>query len=172
MYQTSIGAHHHRSGRGVEKIRLPEGVTPVPALFQKAGYFTCIGSGLPGESRRGNKAAQGGGLGKTDYNFEYEAAMFDSHDWAGRKSDQPFFMQVQLAGGKLRGGTNASAIKLLEAAAKEFGAATVPRRSRCRLTTRATPCCGIGRRSRCRAFDGLHVGRSSPFGTGRAAGEH
>ena len=128
MYQTSIGAHHHRSGRGVDKIRLPEGVTPVPALFQKAGYFTCIGSGLTGETRRGEKAPQRGGrgLGKTDYNFEFDAAIYDSHDWADRKPEQPFFMQVQLAGGKLRGGTDASAARLLEMAAKEFGAATDP----------------------------------------------
>jgi arylsulfatase A-like enzyme len=126
MYQTSIGAHHHRSGRGVEKIHLPEGVTPVPALFRNAGYFTCIGSGLPGKSRRGNKAGQGGGLGKTDYNFEYDPKIYDAHDWAPRKPDQPFFMQVQLAGGKLRGSTDAAAIKLLDTAAKEFGAATDP----------------------------------------------
>jgi arylsulfatase A-like enzyme len=47
MYQTTIGSHHHRSGRGVEKIELPAGVEPVPALLQRAGYYTCIGSGLP-----------------------------------------------------------------------------------------------------------------------------
>src|SRR3954468_16003544 len=47
MYQTSIGAHHHRSGRGTEKIYLPASVELVPALFQQAGYYTCIGSGLP-----------------------------------------------------------------------------------------------------------------------------
>ena len=29
MYQTTIGAHHHRSGRGTEKIHLPAGVAPV-----------------------------------------------------------------------------------------------------------------------------------------------
>src|SRR5918999_4437271 len=34
MYQTSIGAHHHRSGRGTMKIHLPQGVTPVPRLFK------------------------------------------------------------------------------------------------------------------------------------------
>ncbi len=123
MYQTTIGSHHHRSGRGVEKIHLPDGVTPVPALLQKAGYFTCIGSGLPGEGRAGKK---GGGLGKTDYNFEYDAAMYDAADWAGRKAGQPFFMQVQLGGGKLRGGTDASATKLLERAKAEFGSATDP----------------------------------------------
>ena len=44
MYQTSIGAHHHRSGRGQAKITLPAGVVPVPVLFQRAGYFTANGS--------------------------------------------------------------------------------------------------------------------------------
>ena len=40
MYQTSIGAHHHRSGRGKLKIHLPQGVAPVPKLFKDAGYHT------------------------------------------------------------------------------------------------------------------------------------
>jgi arylsulfatase A-like enzyme len=125
MYQTSIGAHHHRSGRGVEKIHLPDGVTPVPELFQKAGYFTCIGSGLLNEPKK-DKKGKGSGLGKTDYNFEYDPKMYDSHDWAGKKPEQPFFMQVQLAGGKLRGGTDESAKKLLETAEKQLGTATDP----------------------------------------------
>ncbi len=128
MYQTTIGAHHHRSGRGTEKIHLPTGVLPVPVLFQQAGYFTCIGSGLPGARRAGKqgKADAGGGLGKTDYNFEWDAKMYDANDWAGRKPGQPFFMQVQLAGGKLRGGTDDSAKQLLARAEKEFGGATDP----------------------------------------------
>ncbi len=128
MYQTSIGAHHHRSGRGVKKIRLPDDVAPVPALFQAAGYFTCIGSGLTSDQGAGKKGrkSNSGGLGKTDYNFEYDAAMFDSHDWAGRKPDQPFFMQVQLAGGKLRGGSDEAAARLLDTAATDFGAAIDP----------------------------------------------
>src|SRR5262245_63617383 len=29
MYQTTIGSHHHRSGRGTERIVLPAGVEPV-----------------------------------------------------------------------------------------------------------------------------------------------
>src|SRR5688572_11415376 len=33
MYQTSIGAHHHRSGRGTERIRLADGIALVPSLF-------------------------------------------------------------------------------------------------------------------------------------------
>lgn len=135
MYQTTIGAHHHRSGRGVEKIRLPDGIVPVPVLFQKAGYYTCIGSGLPavgrtGKAKNAKKGVEGGegarGLGKTDYNFEWDPGMYDAADWAGRKPGQPFFMQVQLAGGKLRGGNDESAKRLLERAKEEFGAATDP----------------------------------------------
>jgi arylsulfatase A-like enzyme len=119
-YQTTIGAHHHRSGRGTEKIHLPDGVTPIPMLFQKAGYYTCIGSGLTTPGRRG-------ALGKTDYNFEWDAKMYDSNDWAGREPGQPFFMQVQLPGGKLRGGSDASARKLSERAEAELGGATDPK---------------------------------------------
>ena len=62
-------------------------------LFQKAGYYTCIG---------GYNAA-GGKLGKTDYNFTWDPGIYNGNDWAGRKPGQPFFMQVQLNGGKYRG---------------------------------------------------------------------
>lgn len=111
-YQTTIGAHHHRSGRGELKINLPGDVVPVPVLFQKAGYYTCIG----GFGATGDK------LGKTDYNFEWDRKMYDGNDWSGRKAGQPFFMQVQLHGGKHRGqGPN----KNWQArVAKEFGANT------------------------------------------------
>ncbi|MBL9189320.1 MAG: sulfatase [Opitutaceae bacterium] len=135
LYQTTIGAHHHRSGRGVERVVLPAGVEPVPAIFQRAGYYTCIGSGLPAVSRNGKaKAAKkksadgegGDGLGKTDYNFDWDPKIYDGADWAGRKPGQPFFMQVQLAGGKLRGGNDASAQALSARAKAEFGAATDP----------------------------------------------
>jgi arylsulfatase A-like enzyme len=125
MYQTSIGAHHHRSGRGRLKIELPSGIVPVPVLFQQAGYYTCNGSGLPGVGPNGrpNNRDQ---VGKTDYNFEWDAAMYDSHDWAGRAEGQPFFMQVQLPGGKLRGGNDESAIALSRRADSELGGATLP----------------------------------------------
>src|SRR5688572_20356016 len=122
MYQTSIGAHHHRSGRGVEKIHLPEGVRPVPALLQEAGYYTCIGSGLPEVKPRG----RGAGLGKTDYNFEWDKRIYDGADWSGRAAGQPFFMQVQLPGGKLRGNKDEGARRLLERARREFGDAVDP----------------------------------------------
>lgn len=94
MYQTSIGAHHHRSGRGRLKIHLPDGVVPAPVLFQRAGYYTCIGS----------PETKGRGLGKTDYNFEWDRSMYDGNDWSLRKPGQPFFMQVELHGGKFGAG--------------------------------------------------------------------
>ena len=94
-YQTSIGAHHHRSGRGVEKIRLPAGVVPVPALFQQSGYHTALGGPLVANTPR---------LGKSDYNFEWATSIYHGNDWASRKPGQPFFMQVQLHGGKYREG--------------------------------------------------------------------
>lgn len=136
MYQTTIGAHHHRSGRGELKIHLPEGVTPVPALFQKAGYHTCIGSGLPGKDHRGmdifpgnrkgkGKAAGRAPLGKTDYNFEWDPAIYDSHDWADR-GDKPFFMQVQLHGGKLRLDSLEANRALAARAREELGSSTDP----------------------------------------------
>jgi len=102
MYQNSIGSHHHRSGRGEHRIQLPDGVRPIPELFQQAGYFTCIGSGLPTHDYRSLPTTKPR-RGKTDYNFDWDAKMYDSHDWASRKKQQPFFMQVQLHGGKLRG---------------------------------------------------------------------
>lgn len=92
-YQTTIGAHHHRSGRGEAKIKLPGEMVPVPRLFQQAGYYTCIGG----------FGAIGKRLGKTDYNFAWSETMYDGNDWSGRKPGQPFFMQVQLHGGKYRG---------------------------------------------------------------------
>jgi arylsulfatase A-like enzyme len=114
MYQTSIGAQHHRSGRGKLKIHLPEGVELVPALFKKAGYWTCNGSG---ENKGGGKD-----IGKTDYNFEWdEKATYDGNDWKGRAAGQPFFAQVQLVGGKLRDGA-----RCREVVQKALGSLTKP----------------------------------------------
>jgi len=67
----------------VEKIHLPAGVEPLPALFQRAGYYTCISSG----------PAKGSGVGKTDYNFEWDKQIYNGTDWSGRAKGQPFFMQ-------------------------------------------------------------------------------
>ncbi|NNJ27336.1 sulfatase family protein [Alienimonas chondri] len=98
MYQTSIGAHHHRSSRGTHKIRLPAPVVTTPELFRAAGYYTCNLSFSAGE-RPGRPKP-----GKEDYNFEFDrAALYDGADWSGREDGQPFFAQVQLHGGKIRG---------------------------------------------------------------------
>ena len=125
MYQTSIGVHHHRSGRGEHRIQLPDGVRPVPEYFQKAGYWTCIGSGLPGYDHKGNPTERDS-LGKTDYNFNWNPEMYDSHDWVGRSKGQPFFMQVQLNGGKIRGASEAQYAATQERMIAEYGAATDP----------------------------------------------
>ena len=111
MYQTSIGAHHHRSGRGEKKIHLPGGVELVPKLFQDAGYHTSI-TGWP--IRKGR-------LGKTDYNFEWDTAVYDGADWSGRKPGQPFFAQIQTQGGKLRGSDPSGWERVASAAEKKFG---------------------------------------------------
>ena len=128
MYQTTIGSHHHRGGRGKLKIHLPANVKPLPALFQQAGYFTCIGSGLLQSNRggRANRPSAQSGLGKTDYNFEWDPAIYDAADWSGRKPDQPFFMQVQLSGGKLRGDSLQSYSKLAQRATSELGSTVQP----------------------------------------------
>ena len=125
MYQTSIGAHHHRSGRGTETIRLPDGVRPVPELFREAGYFTCLGGEPPAGDPAGRPAAPPP-LGKTDYNFTWDPAMYDAADWAGRRPGQPFFMQVMLPGGKLRGASTAQYAVIAARAAAEFGRAVSP----------------------------------------------
>ncbi len=107
MYQTTIGAHHHRSGVGVEKIKLPADVSLVPQLFQQAGYFTSNG-GYP-EMK----------TGKTDYNFQYPPSCYDGTDWKTRKEGQPFFAQIQLWGGKIR-----DAEKQIAQARKKLGSVT------------------------------------------------
>ena len=92
MYQTTIGAHNHRSYRGKIKRDLPAPVRPIPTLFKEAGYYVCNGAG---------PAAKGSG--KTDYNFSSPSDLYDGNDYSGRAADQPFFMQFQLHGGKNRG---------------------------------------------------------------------
>jgi arylsulfatase A-like enzyme len=104
MYATSIGAHQHRSGRGAQKIRLPEGVETVPALLRRAGYATSIVSWPPTRAQ-----------GKTDYNFEWDPAMYGG-------AGGPTFTQVQLHGGKLRDGRGG----LSDAVKKALGTPTSP----------------------------------------------
>ena len=91
MYQTSIGAHNHPSGRGVVKQYLPEPVRMVPELLKEAGYCTS------------NTNISFKNFGKADYDFVWNPKeIYDAPDWSGRKAGQPFFAQVQLFGGKYR----------------------------------------------------------------------
>ncbi|MBL9189947.1 MAG: sulfatase [Opitutaceae bacterium] len=117
MYQTSIGAHNHRSHRH-DHYQLPIGVRPLPQRLAEAGYFTA------------NVASMGGkpvGTGKTDLNFEVNgpvlntalaktlkppatddgiegrsqntqnsARLYHSGEWTDLKPRQPFFAQVNL----------------------------------------------------------------------------
>ncbi|MFY9256186.1 MAG: sulfatase [Fuerstiella sp.] len=84
MYQTSIGAHHHRTWN---MQPLPGGIRPVMELFRDAGYFVCNGTAV-GSARSA----------KTDFNFTTpnDARLFDGTSWNQRKAGQPFFAQVQI----------------------------------------------------------------------------
>jgi len=86
MYQTTIGAHHHRSHRD-DGYKLPEGVRIITDWLRPAGYFTANIRQLP--SAVGFK-----GTGKTDWNFSYPGYPFDSDDWDDLKSHQPFYAQI------------------------------------------------------------------------------
>ena len=83
MYQTSIGAHGHRSHRG-DGFRLPVPVRMITDYFREAGYYTVNDheSGL-------------GGRNKTDFNFEHEPP-FDGTNWRDRNPGQPFYAQVNI----------------------------------------------------------------------------
>ncbi|UUO04574.1 sulfatase [Blastopirellula sp. J2-11] len=78
MYQTTIGAHHHRSSIG----KLPAPVRPITAYLKEQGYYCAIGCGY-GK--------------KTDFNFTIEKEdAFDGNDWRNRQAGQPFFAHIQL----------------------------------------------------------------------------
>lgn len=96
--QTTLGLHNHHSSRSEETaIQLPGHVKTLPELFRQAGYFTF-------------------NAGKDDYNFWYDrealyAGEYTTHKlygksgnrdtgWNDRQPGQPFFGQIQLAGGK------------------------------------------------------------------------
>ncbi len=86
MYQTTIGAHNHRSHRD-DGYRLPEGVEVFTRYLQRAGYYTAnVVPVAPGVR----------GTGKTDFNFEAEN-VFDGDDWRARRKGQPFYAQVNFS---------------------------------------------------------------------------
>jgi N-sulfoglucosamine sulfohydrolase len=79
MYQTSIGAHNHRTA---PKGPLDPTARLVTDRFREAGYFT--------SNAAGDDWAQ---AGKTDLNFTLDRP-FDGTDWRQRRPGQPFFAQV------------------------------------------------------------------------------
>ncbi|HRS11093.1 MAG TPA: sulfatase [Sedimentisphaerales bacterium] len=85
MYQTSIGAHNHRSHRD-DGYTLPAPVNVITEYFRQAGYFTSNAAGLNYKK-----------AGKTDWNFTPKSLPFDGTDWSQRKPNQPFFAQVNLS---------------------------------------------------------------------------
>jgi len=86
MYQTSIGAHNHRSHRN-DGYTLPKPVRLITEYFREAGYFTAnVKTAAPGVR----------GSGKTDFNFKSTNA-FDGTDWNQREPGQPFFAQLSLS---------------------------------------------------------------------------
>ncbi|MBI5775267.1 MAG: sulfatase [Verrucomicrobia bacterium] len=86
MYQTTIGAHHHRSHRD-DGHRVPDGVKPVTDWMRAAGYFTANLVELP-------PAFGFKGSGKTDWNFTYDGKPFDGREWSDLKAHQPFYAQI------------------------------------------------------------------------------
>ena len=87
MYQTTIGAHQHRSHRD-DGYRLPPGVRVLSEWMRDAGYYTANVVDLP--ANFGFK-----GSGKTDWNFtQPPQGGFDSKRWEDLSAHQPFFAQV------------------------------------------------------------------------------
>lgn len=86
MYQTTIGAHNHRSHRD-DGYRPPEGVRIISERMRDAGYLTANIREFP--ATFGFK-----GTGKTDWNFQTNAAPFDTDRWSDLKGRKPFFAQV------------------------------------------------------------------------------
>jgi N-sulfoglucosamine sulfohydrolase len=86
MYQTTIGAHNHRSHRD-DGFKLPDGVRLLTHWMRDAGYFTANVRQFP-------EPIKFKGAGKTDWNFNFEGKPFDSDQWTDLKTHQPFFAQV------------------------------------------------------------------------------
>jgi N-sulfoglucosamine sulfohydrolase len=86
MFQTSIGAHNHRSHRD-DGYKLPGKVKPITDYLREAGYFTV------------NATTPADGVStppKTDFNFQPDHPVFDGTDWNQRKAGQPFFAQLTI----------------------------------------------------------------------------
>jgi N-sulfoglucosamine sulfohydrolase len=85
MYQTSIGAHNHRSHRG-DGYKLPSEVKLFPDRLREAGYYTAKVTKFPDELKMRT-------YGKVDWNFNPVSNPFDSEKWVDLKKNQPFYAQ-------------------------------------------------------------------------------
>ncbi len=95
MYQTTIGAHQHRSHRD-DGFLLPSGVKLATDWFRGAGYFTANIRTFPKNIGPG-AGVLNVGAGKTDWNFTYLGQPFDSSNWEDLQKHQPFFAQVNFS---------------------------------------------------------------------------
>jgi len=113
IYQTTLGAHNHRSqrdsGKGgtgsqyFDSFELPDAVPMITDIFRKAGYYTTNGKYKSGLAKLTS--------GKTDYNFINPTPPYDGIDWRDCLKDKPFFSQIQLGGGKSRGDKSSNNIE-------------------------------------------------------------
>jgi len=113
IYQTTLGAHNHRSqgDKGKAKaspqyfksFELTEAVPMISDIFRKAGYYTTNGK----YKTESDKMT----TGKTDYNFINPTPPYDGIDWKDCPKDKLFFSQIQLGGGKSRGFKTSNKIK-------------------------------------------------------------
>lgn len=92
MYQTSIGAHQHRTPKERKKV-LPDGVKLLTDRFREAGYYTSLIKKI--EREDGPDKWFDGSL-KTDWNFLYEGKPYDTNNLSDLKDNQPFFAHVQV----------------------------------------------------------------------------
>lgn len=86
MYQTTIGAHNHRSHRD-DGFKLPEGVKVLTEWMHDAGTYTANIIQMP-------PPFAFKGTGKTDWNFTPPEKAFDSKAWVDLAAHQPFFAQL------------------------------------------------------------------------------
>ena len=82
MYQTSIGAHHHRSHRDDGYVLRPP-VAVITEYFRRAGYFTCNCCGSELQAERQDRLE-----------LHVHDPAFDGTDWSQRQPGQPFFAQI------------------------------------------------------------------------------
>ncbi|MFN8710076.1 MAG: sulfatase [Planctomyces sp.] len=123
-YQTRIGAQNHRSSVPGHEIHLPDGIDLVPAILRRSGYHTnnlTLEAFLKTDAEL--QADSRVEVAKTDYNFIWdESQTYDRTHWAASSEKKPFFVQVQLRGGKLRG--NGDSEKWPQQVLRDLGSVT------------------------------------------------